>query len=150
MIRKKHRRLGFHLSRISRTSGLWSLAPKLEKGTSFSIRFRPFRRLGELASRNFLRRYTISCSGAISDGHACPSISHIAEYPVALEINLQNKPLPFGCYGPDLIEPITANSLPPRVAMCYGGTHITSDNFPAKDQVPRRRDDLHGFNSRRE
>ena len=91
-----------HLSRISRTSGLWSLAPKLEKGTSFSIRFRPFRRWGELASRNFLR---CSCSGAIGYSYAGTSLSYFAEYPVALEISLLLRiqliqpALTFGCYA---------------------------------------------------
>jgi len=40
--------------------------------------------------------------------------------------------LHFGCRAPDFIEQVTANSLPPRVAICHGGTYITSDNFPAQ------------------
>ena len=41
-------------------------APKLGKGTSFEIRFRSSRHWGGLASRNFLRCYTIFRSGVIS------------------------------------------------------------------------------------
>ena len=40
--------------------------------------------------------------------------------------------LHFGCRAPDFIEQVAANSLPPRVAICHGGTYITSDNFPAQ------------------
>ena len=66
-------------------------------------------------------------TGAISNGYAGPSFSYLTEHPVALAIKPSTKDLVdtaslhLVCDAPDLIEPITANSLPPRVTVGHDG-----------------------------